>query len=1630
MKQKAVVLQNRGMNRDLSVSKIDKSSAYENYNIRILARDHDTAVSVTNERGNIPMPFKNNIPDNINGTLIGWNVLNEHLILFTHEGKTDRIYRIDQDADGYINVTTGNKNCLFEGNLKFDEDHPIESIVYLESDKVKKIYWVDGKNVLRFMNFMAENSVREAWTDESFDTNKSAALDVQVNIAKDNSGNTRSNGVIQYFLTYYNQFGQETGFVWASDLVYLSPTERGGESDGQNNNKVTLTFSNLDTKGYDHFRVYALFRSSENVTQVGYLISDNKTYNTKVIVVDDGAHAEAIDYTKLLYVGSQPVVAGTLTHKDQTLFLGNLHSIGRDYTELEGILRQYMFKPVAEGEQPWESNCITFEYSGVSGVDEVKDIDYQYIEDGYSYDNQLKYTSSEILSFKGGEKYRFGLKFKLKDGTETDAFWIGDAENTKYPAIDKQANKIKRIVAKCNIPNEVVAYISNSTLGITGMQLTIAEATYADRAIKAQGIVNPTVFNVWERYNNREYSYPSWVARPRRGGITYDHLEAIKKSTSSTGEILCNYWEGNQVKTAYYTTDSGGEVIYDDDETPAVVSLYYMIIHDCERRIQNNKWVTTIHSSFFWIEQLGNIDDGDNIAARSTHLNIPSDVVDNREYTLAELPNKYRIKFVRVSYSDKAYDKPYDEVASIYIENLGRQLVKYGLSYDTYVANTTTLKDLIGFYSRYYYNFNTPVYINSKFYFHYQYTIFVENPGQWYTSLESAANYGVFPNGSADRTSDYWLHTNRWTVSGDSAVAYTPAYLKKHLMFVDENVVTLDSPEINEEALWFDSADYTILKFRIVGAARITSQEADFELLTTGGIKSIDNLSSSTYKIIRNKPNGLTAWPLWTDYALKLKTDEQGNPPEDRPEDPKDYTINDYELDKTKTVRYWQHMWTRSGIITCYQRDDEEVSERGVELQHKVFANLHYSPSTIYTGMEHFCNYPQPVAEGSSDTVDIDIRLYNGVNNSLIAINVGNDRQYHKDYVELMLDVPDTVKYPLPYTDGHFSDTIFIDEDDAFLYSSDPVMINYRSGAHAIISLGAGEYDGFYYQNILPGLGGGSQLPDNAHLPWNPAKQCRINNSSWNILDIESDFDTLASDDKYLLIGEIYQEYGSGAEDTRYGGISESAVSMNRFIAAGPVYPVGTQTLWANQGDTYFQRWDDLRTKKFSDDAVNNMVDIVSAFIETHINIDGRYDKQRGIQQIASLDESTYGAINRVYSQKNNFVIKQDLPEKFNTDAYRSSITWTLSKKDLADIDEWTHITLANSLALDGDKGECQALRRFQNSIVAFQNKGIAEVLFNSRTQLSTTNGVPVEIANSGKVDGKRYLSNKYGCSNKWSIVEGKLGLYFMDNLNKALCVYGSEGINNLSDNKGFGVWFRNANLTAPWTPSAFENFVGFYDKVHSDVYMVKSETASGNETPAIVFNELLGEFTSFFDYGSVPMMTNFGEKFIAFKNNKLWLQNEGKYCNFFGQQKDFYVTYRTTPEPFADKIWTNVEYRADFYRVLDDEGKDVIPLEPNFTDEIGIYQANETFDYMRFWNEYQTTEDDESQYNLQPVKKFRIWRLAIPRAKKTDSNKYGLDRMRNPWLNLTFKKKYSGNNDPANKDLMQLHDIVVTYFE
>ena len=108
----------KGMNRDISRSKASNEFAFDAQNIRFTAREGETLLSITNEKGNkdLGIPFI--------GEVLGYCVINKYLVVFSTVGGTgavkDYIYR--------VNVEDNSCTTLYSGNLNFSKSNPIESL--------------------------------------------------------------------------------------------------------------------------------------------------------------------------------------------------------------------------------------------------------------------------------------------------------------------------------------------------------------------------------------------------------------------------------------------------------------------------------------------------------------------------------------------------------------------------------------------------------------------------------------------------------------------------------------------------------------------------------------------------------------------------------------------------------------------------------------------------------------------------------------------------------------------------------------------------------------------------------------------------------------------------------------------------------------------------------------------------------------------------------------------------------------------------------------------------------------------------------------------------------------------------------------------------------------------------------------------------------------------------------------------------------------------------------------------------------------------------------------------------------------------------------------------------------------
>ena len=250
--------------------------------------------------------------------------------------------------------------------------------------------------------------------------------------------------------------------------------------------------------------------------------------------------------------------------------------------------------------------------------------------------------------------------------------------------------------------------------------------------------------------------------------------------------------------------------------------------------------------------------------------------------------------------------------------------------------------------------------------------------------------------------------------------------------------------------------------------------------------------------------------------------------------------------------------------------------------------------------------------------------------------------------------------------------------------------------------------------------------------------------------------------------------------------------------------------------------------------------------------------------------------------------------------------------------------------------------------------------------------------------------------------MQAKSGVYFIDNYNHAFMRFGKDGLNNVSVSGGMSSWFKDNLVAQIWNPDN-DGYKCFYDNITGDIYIVNSDNC-------LVYNEQLETFTSFMDnYIGARMMFNVETgSYMCFDNN-IYKLFEGDYMKDIRGNNSFYsVTYRVNPEPFIDKTFTNIEYIADCL-----EDKDI-----NYSK---VLTNKIPFNALDAWNEYQFGSV-ELKSELMPStlrQKFRIWRADIPR----DSNsRYGLDRMRGPWIFLRLRNTLSERK-------MVFHNLLVKYY-
>lgn len=1507
-----------GMQRDMSISKQKAESLYDAKNLRFTARDGDTMLSITNEKGTTEVVT--NIQ--IEGKYLGHCVVDDYVVLFTHEtgsvSNPDHIYKITSLMDATASVTS-----LYNGDLNFST--PIETLGVYENDNIQKVYWTDGVKQPRVINV---TNVRHNTNDNTqFDFVATLSLLEEVSITRIEGKGVFAPGTIQYSFSYYNKYGRQSNIFYTTLLHYISYPDRGGSPEDRIANCFKIKIENLEVDKFDYLRVYSIHRTSENAVPTAKKVIDIELATlggTTATFIDDGQLGDTIDPTELLYIGGEEIVAQTITQKDNTLFLGNIN-LARP--EIDGNYKQQI---CALGKTDEEIATLLSPTEYLEGY-HISKLDSS--NDYYQYVSSLDWASP---GFKNREHYRLGVQFQHKSGKWSEPIFIGDyvMEGLNNPSvyIGGEEDIIYEPCIRLNLPLPSNNNILKEYIRVRPL---VVFPTIEDRLVLTQGILCPTVFNKAYRRNSSPFAQSSWFFRPSlpKGVNTipaelssmsngvyapYRHLEPL----SEAGRL------SNNGKSTYKAVEIQGSYksLKEENNNGTITILNDDVPEDKQFFVDQS--IVTMHSpEIEWDTSFDflNYTDWKLRIVGATLISATCSDVDIQTSTPQNLDAK---GFIRRRYntSDSYY------AGGMFIS---------GLLWEDYLVARKT-EDAKATYYMYGEESAT-----TKSGIKYNYLVY---PWQRSGSLNNDELRGESGSRTAQLKTKKMsnLKFSGWNkfFNANSQLTYNISQLQ---LFSSDQVTLTKIPLKNKSVKMLDLNYYGNVDTLLSGnvAHLIVSDNEDIN-----NCKSLTDVSYVTTEETINAKKNNILYSGSTPVRMKYKSTRHLvfglTPNSDLSVNilPRASKVPDDSSNAPDRAKYgpgnmfWVDKSYRSRITT----DEENKTVVSVDIYDD------------YQAMDVLRDIFPPrdkviLLDGGQDGTDI------GRGPMLGTVSIV-DGEYVVEGV--------TAQSNTYYIGTYYWHTGVEGPIKCFVKGSQDVMAVIESempDTPVTGDNGSLVYPYKINQQVIPNSGD-------------------INNA-------------------YLLLAELYREPFSGGsvEYPYFSGKSDEATKSNLWIPAGESVLLSSAvnnkvTIKYTQGDTWYTRYDCLKTYPFTMEDENSIVEICSFLCESRVNGDGRYDRNRGQVSNLVMSPTNFNLLNGVYNNRDNFFNYRILDrDYYSINKFSNQITWSKEKANAADIDLWTNITMANTFDLDGTMGSIEALRTWQDIIYCFQDNAISVISFNPRVQVPTNDGVPIEISNSYKLEGKYYISDSIGCKNKQTIAVTPSGLYFIDPNSKEFYHLAGKELSSVSTTHGFSNWFKNNELTHT-----------FYDKNRNDVYVL-------NDADCIVYSELLGQFTSFMDYYDIPAMFNVNDRFFTFKdvssNVKLYSMFTGRYNYFFNDYKPYWLEFISNADSSIDKTFSTIETRVDFRELSNNEWQVV---------------HNEFFDTLQAENEYQKGVKNLSKSitasRADAKKKFRVWRVDIPR-----DTAHPLHRIRNTWAKIKFTK------DPRKNQRMELHDVNVQYF-
>jgi len=545
-------------------------------------------------------------------------------------------------------------------------------------------------------------------------------------------------------------------------------------------------------------------------------------------------------------------------------------------------------------------------------------------------------------------------------------------------------------------------------------------------------------------------------------------------------------------------------------------------------------------------------------------------------------------------------------------------------------------------------------------------------------------------------------------------------------------------------------------------------------------------------------------------------------------------------------------------------------------------------------------------------------------------------------------------------------------------------------------------------------------------------------------VDSEMSYSILGSDAHDVF----YVDYIRNNANIIYGGMYYANRQLNEYIPAGEYVKIADlpsagpnwdprMTVWG--GDTYIHMFEHLMVAMDAEDYDGDDspdLDIeyrINSWVrfpcESTINLPLTYGETHRrnktgvgtgigldpIHEVAgeyltntnwnALTEGTYVQTedmylyNSVYSQQNTS--KTYYPEPADWAAIKDYDTLVYNsdtKMKGSDIDAWLKFRVNNEIDLDSSYGPLQKLLLFKTNMIFFQDNAFGTLSIRQRQLLQTEGGGSLELGSGGILDRFDLLSIQDGCQHPTAIVATNMGFYWYDNKKKRFNMYSGK-LENLSVSRGMFSYSKNI----PDEFSSYTNIINgtgiiatHNEKFHEVLFSFKN--ADSNEDETVVFNEMSGKYTGFYDIRPTFYMQNKGKLYTSYSLQTIYEENAGNPANWFGQTYDVVLELIINPNNGVVNVFNNFEY---YSRVLNSGGDE---------------QNTETWDKIQMLNSYQDSGEITIVSGTNIKRRMRMWRF-----KDFRDNTNRRIRFRDEYVKLIFTYIPGGNR-------IIMHDLA-TYF-